>query len=178
MLGRLLQGGSDIRRLGRVKLAAIGPGTAEELSRYHLRPDLVPPRFCAESLGEALLGEAGGGRFLLARASRGRDVLLQMLTAAGAKVEQIVVYTSSDVKQADAEIAAVLQAGRINWITVTSSAIARSLVALFGDDLRRSKLASISPVTSGVLRELGFEPAAEAAEYTMNGLVEAILGQR
>ncbi len=60
-------------------------------------------------------------------------------------------------------------------ITVTSSAIARSLAKLFGDDLRRSKLASISPLTSGVLRELSFEPAAEATEYTMAGLVEAIL---
>ena len=178
LLGRLLQTGGDIRRLGRVKLAAIGPGTAEELSRYHLRADLVPPQFCAESLAEALSGEAGGGRFLLARASRGRDVLPQMLTAAGAKVDQIAVYISSDVKQADAEVIAALRAGRIDWITVTSSAIARSLVALFGDDLRRSKLASISPVTSGVLRALGFEPAAEAAEYTMNGLVEAILGHR
>jgi uroporphyrinogen III methyltransferase/synthase len=176
LLGRLLHGGGDVRRLGRVKLAAIGPGTADELARYHLRPDLVPPQFRAEALAEALAEKAAGGRFLLARASRGRDVLPEMLTAAGAKVDQIVVYSSSDVKQPEPELAAALRAGRIHWITVTSSAIARSLVALFGNDLRQSKLASISPVTSGVLRQLGFEPAAEAAEYTMRGLVDAILG--
>ena len=89
-------------------------------------------------------------------------------------MEQIVVYTSTDVEHPDAEIAAMLRAGQIDWITVTSSAIARSLARLFGDDLRRAKLASISPITSGVLRELGFEPAAEAAQYTLPGLAAAI----
>jgi uroporphyrinogen III methyltransferase / synthase len=58
---------------------------------------------------------------------------------------------------------------------VTSSAIARSLAALFGPDLKKAKLASISPITSGVLRELGFAPAAEATRYTTEGVVEAIL---
>ena len=117
-----------------------------------------------------------GKRFLLARASRGREVLAERLTAAGAQVEQIVVYTSTDVERPEAEIAAMLRAGRIGWITVTSSAIARSLARLFGDDLRRAKLASISPITSGVLRELGYQPAAEAAEYTLAGLAAAIVG--
>jgi uroporphyrinogen III methyltransferase/synthase len=57
---------------------------------------------------------------------------------------------------------------------VTSSAIARSLVRLFGQSLAKARLASISPVTSQTLRELGFEPAAEATTYTMSGLVAAI----
>ena len=65
-------------------------------------------------------------------------------------------------------------AGQIDWVTVTSSAIARSLAKLFGEQLRRAKLASISPLTSGVLRELGYQPAVEAAEYTMPGLAAAI----
>ena len=94
--------------------------------------------------------------------------------AAGAIVEQIVVYTSTDVPQPDAEIAAALSAGRIDWITVTSSAIARSLAQMFGEELRKSRLASISPITSATLRTLGHEPAAEATEYTMDGVVRAI----
>ena len=157
-----------------IKLAAIGPGTADELAHYGLHADLVPEQFRAEALAEALLGVAPGRRFLLARASRGREVLAEQLRAAGAAVEQIVVYTSTDVERSDPTVADLLRAGRIDWITVTSSAIARSLAGLFGDDLRRAKLASISPLTSGVLCALGYPPAVEAAQYTMAGLVAAI----
>jgi uroporphyrinogen III methyltransferase / synthase len=157
-------------------LAAMGPGTAEELARYGQRADLVPEQFRAESLAEALAGNAAGKRFLLARASRGREVLAERLAAAGAIVEQVVVYTSADVEQPSPEAAAMLHDGKIDWITVTSSAIARSLARLFGDDLRRANLASISPITSTTLRELGYEPKAEAGEYTLAGLTAAIAG--
>ena len=168
---------ADLRRLGGIRLAAIGPGTAEELARYRLRADRIPDQYRAESLAESLAGEARGQRFLLVRASRGREVLAEQLTAAGAHVDQVVAYTSADVTAADPQIAAALDAGRIDWITVTSSAIARSLARLFGERLRLAKLVSISPITSDVLRGLGYPPAAEADEYTMNGVVDAILQQ-
>ena len=160
-----------------MKLAAIGPATAEELRRYHLEADLVPGEYRAEALAEELAGRCGSGkpRFLLARASRGREVLAERLTAAGGQVEQVVVYSSTDVERSEEDVAAAMSAGRIDWVTVTSSAIARSLVALFGEQLRNAKLASISPVTSETLRQLGYEPAAEAREYTTEGLVAAIL---
>ncbi len=194
-LDRLEQRHGDVRRLGRVKLAAIGPGTAEELSKYRLRADLVPGEYRAEALAEALVAEhvvaslrdansvserpshvtAAGQRFLLIRASRGREVLAEQLAAAGKQVEQVVAYQSTDVQQPDPQVAAALAAGKVDWITVTSSAIAQSLVRLFGEDLRRTRLASISPVTSGTLVRLGFPPAAEAVRYTMEGLVDAIL---
>ena len=176
LLDRLLAGGGDLRRLGGVRLAAIGPATADELARYRLRADLVPDAYRAEALGAALSGEAAGGAFLLARASRGREVLAEQLRGEGGTVDQIVVYSSTDVRSPDPDVAGALSAGRIDWVTVTSSAIARSLVRLFGDPLSRAKLASISPITSGVLRELGYEPAVEAARYTMDGLVEAMVG--
>jgi uroporphyrinogen III methyltransferase/synthase len=156
-------------------LAAIGPGTADELIRYGLRADLIPRQFRAEALADALGGEGRWRRFLLVRASRGREILAQQLRAAGALVEQVIAYTSSDVERPDPAVVALLKANQIDWITVTSSAIARSLVRLFGEDLRLAKLASMSPLTSGVLRELGESPAAEAAEYTMAGLVAAIV---
>jgi uroporphyrinogen III methyltransferase / synthase len=164
----------DIRAVGNIKIAAIGPGTADELARYHLRADVVPDEYRAESLAQALAGQAKKKRFLLVRASRGREVLAEQLTAGGAIVEQVVVYESSDVEQPDPEIAARMAEGQIQWTTVTSSAIARSLVRLFSNSLRKTKLVSISPVTSATLRELGFEPAAEAKEYTMAGIVAAI----
>ncbi len=175
LLDRLLATGRDLRTLGNVRLAAIGPGTARALEAYHLRPDLQPERFDAEGLAAALAPQAAGKQFLLARASRGRDVLPRLLQEAGAAVEQIVVYTSTDVAQPDEEISERLVRGEIAWVTVTSSAIARSLAALFGDELRQARLASISPITSQTLRESGHEPAVEASEYTMSGVIAAIV---
>ncbi|HEY2760674.1 MAG TPA: uroporphyrinogen-III synthase, partial [Pirellulales bacterium] len=176
MLDRLLATGGDLRQLAGVKLATIGPGTVEELRRYHLRVDDQPAEvYRAEALAELLAKNARGKRFLLARASRGREVLGEMLRAAGGRVEQIVTYLSRDMIEPEEEIAAAMKAGRIDWTTVTSSAIARSIVKMFGDDLQKTKVASISPVTSATLRELGFEPAAEAASYTMDGVVAAIV---
>jgi uroporphyrinogen III methyltransferase/synthase len=175
LLDRLRRLGGGPEQLHGLKLAAIGPGTAAELARQGLQADLVPEQFQAESLSAALAGEARGRRFLLARANRGRQVLPEQLAAAGAQVHEIVVYWTQDVAAADPAIAAALDAGRIDWVTVTSSAIARAVVGLFGDGLRKSRLASISPLTSAVLRQLGFEPAAEAKTFTMAGLAAAIV---
>jgi len=116
-----------------------------------------------------------GTRVLLVRASRGRPVLADMLQAAGVSVQQVVAYTSTDVSEPALEIAQALAEGRIHWVTVTSSSIARSLVEMFGQNLRKTQLASISPLTSAVLRELGYPPAVEAKQYTLPGLIEAIL---
>lgn len=174
LLERLCQRHADLRRLGRVKLAAIGPGTSEALAAWRLRADLVPAEYRAEALAEALAADADGRRFLLARASRGREILAERLRAAGGQVDQVVVYQSIDTQSAEATVSAALAEGRIDWITVTSSAIARSLAALFGDDLRRARLASISPITSATLRELGYSPDVEAREYDIAGLVDAI----
>lgn len=177
MLRRLWQTGRDARTLGATKIAAIGPATAAALATFHLRADLVPPEYRAESLAASLVERTKPGkkRFLLIRASRGREVLADTLRAAGAEVEQVVAYRSSDVARPKPEIAELLEAGKIDWITVTSSAIARSLATMFGSSLGRARLASISPITSATLRELGFAPHAEATEYTLDGLVEAIV---
>jgi len=175
LMERLLGRGDDVRRFGNVKLAAIGPGTAERLAEYRLRADLVPDTFTAEALAEALTSHAAGQRFLLARASRGRDVLASQLLAAGAEVTQIVVYSSVDVEAADTEVSEALAAGVFDWVTVASSATAASLDRLYGRSLDTARLASISPLTSAALRELGYEPAAEASLHTMQGIADAIL---
>jgi uroporphyrinogen III methyltransferase/synthase len=152
-LDRILETGGDLRQLANCRLAAIGPATVEALAEYHLRADLQPDEYRAEALAHELSGDAAGRKFLLLRASRGREILSQMLTAAEAQVEQVVVYRSNDVPAADPEILAALSEGRIDWVTVTSSAIARSLVRMFGADLRRARLAAISPLTAEVLTE-------------------------
>jgi uroporphyrinogen III methyltransferase / synthase len=140
-----------------------------------LTADLIPEQFRAEALADCLSERVAGRRVLLVRASRGREVLAQQIVAAGGRVDQVVAYSSQDVQQVDPAIHKQLRQGQIDWITVTSSAIARSLVQLFGDDLSRTKLASISPITTSTLGELGCQVAAEANPYTMEGVVQAIL---
>ncbi len=172
---RLFARGGDIRRLGYSRIAAVGATTAEALGQYHVQVDRIPEYFRAEALADALVSEARGRRFLLVRASRGRQVLSERLSAAGADVHQVVAYTSRDVVEADPAVLESLDSGAVDWITVTSSAIAQALVRLFGERLRKTRLASISPITSQTLRELGFEPAVEASEYTAEGLLAAIV---
>jgi uroporphyrinogen III methyltransferase/synthase len=172
---RLLAVGHDLRALAGARLAAIGPGTADALARYHLHADLVPPEFRAESLAAALAPLAAHQRCLLIRASRGREVLAERLRAAGAEVDQVVAYSSVDVPAADALAATLLASGGVDWIVVTSSAIARSLARQYSADLARAKLASISPITSETLVALGFPPTVEADAYTFAGLTAAIV---
>lgn len=174
---RLLSSDKDVRDLGRAKLAVVGPRTALELETYSLKPDIQPSTYRAEALASALTenSEVKGQRFLLLRASRGREVLAEQLTTAGAQVEQAVVYQSEDVTELNVETQERIDANEISWVTVTSSAIARSVVKLLGDRGPQLKWASISPITSQTLRDCGIEPAVEATEYTVDGVIDAIL---
>jgi uroporphyrinogen III methyltransferase/synthase len=174
-LDRLLDSGRDVRALGQTQIAAIGPATADALAEYRLRADVMPPEYRAEALADKLVPVTAGEHVLLVRASRGREVLAETLVAAGAAVTQVVAYESRDVATPDPDVAAALKDNRVDWITVTSSAIARSLVKLFGASLARAKLAAISPLTASILEEAGHEPAAVATEYTTAGLIAAIL---
>ncbi len=173
-LERLLATGRDSRHLAHARLATIGPATTATLREWGLHSDYQPPVYQGEALADGLAGQGRNETFLLVRASRGRDVLPQGLAAAGHRVEQVVVYDSRDVVTPDADIAARMAAGEIHWTTLTSPAIARATVAMFGKDLHRTRLAAISPVTAGTLRELGFEPVVVATEFTAAGLVSAL----
>ena len=172
---RLWEIGKDVRALGSTRVAAIGPGTAAALEDCCIKPDCVPREYRAESLAEALNQLPERGKILLIRASRGRQALPEMLSTAGWQVHQVVAYQSMDVPSANPHVVQQMDEGQIDWTTVTSSGIAHSLVRLFGERLKRTRLASISPVTTATLEELGFPPAVEAQEYTIPGIVSAIL---
>ena len=180
-LGRLLELKGDIRALGSAKLAAIGPATADTLRSYHLEPDLVPSQFRSEDLSGALRERARGQRVLIARADRGREILHDEL-AAVAQVEQIAVYSQVDVAAVDREILSRLDRGEIDYVTLTSSNIARAFHRVLDQGARRSilggrpKLVTISPVTSAAVHELGWPVAAEATTYTSEGLIQALVG--
>jgi uroporphyrinogen III methyltransferase / synthase len=180
LIGRLWETGGDARRLGNTKLAAIGEGTAEALARFHLRADLVPESFRAESLVESLGPHVAGKRVLWARGSRGRDILPTGLRAAGANLEERVVYRNVDVEKLDAPTLALLEAGELDWIGLGSPSIARALARLLPAAARTRlgksiRLASISPITTAAASEAGLPIAAEAAEYTWEGILGAII---
>lgn len=178
-LDRLTRIGLDARALGGVQLAAIGPGTARALGEYHLRADLVPADHRSEGLAHDVAERVQGGRVLLARADRGRDVLQREL-AQIADVVQVAVYRNVDADALPDEVVQRLAEGDIDWVTLTSSAITRRLHELLPPDIRgavgkRVRFASISPVTSEAARELGWNVQAEAEVFTWEGLVAALL---
>jgi uroporphyrinogen III methyltransferase/synthase len=180
LMGRLSQTGRDLRALGSVKLAVIGPATAEALCQYDLRPDLIPPHYNSEALAEALLPRVAGQRLLLARANRGRDLLRQVLSRV-AKVDQVAVYSQIDCLEADPVVLEALHRGDIHFITVTSSNIARALARLMDPPIQEQirqgavRLVSISPVTSEDIRAAGWPVAVEAAEATLESVVWALV---
>ena len=180
LLDRLWQTGGDIRRLSRAKLACIGPATAAVLESYSLRADLVPSEFRAEALASELAPLVAGNRVLWARASRGRDVLPLELQRAGAILEQVVVYQNRDATSLPAHELSQVERGELDWIGLSSPSIARALPHLLTPAAReqigsRTRLASISPVTTAAAREAGLPIAAEATSYTWDGLFQAMI---
>jgi len=159
-----------------IPIAVVGSGTNSTLyNRIGRYADVVPDIFTAESVAETLSVEAGQGkRFLHLRANRGRDVLKRMLTESGGNVTEIAVYRSVDRPHADPQIFELLLSGEIDYVTVTSSAIAASLVKMFGELLRHTSLISISPLTSETLCSLGFPPRQEAGEASLAGIVAVL----
>ena len=163
---------------GRIpSLVATGPGTLEVIKEYGVKEIQVPSEsYDAEGIIALFAGQnIAGKRILLVRGSRGRRLLPEELERRGALVDQVSVYQSVDLAVPAPEIAYLVHCGKIEWITVTSSAIGRSLVRMFGEDLRQTKLAGISPITSRTLTECGFPPTVEATEATLSALVEAVV---
>ena len=170
----------DLRCLGHVKLATIGPITAEALRTYHLESDLIPAEYRSETLAADLKSKVAGQRVLLARADRGRDLLQEELSGI-AKVEQIAIYSQRDSLLDAAALDNLFGKNAVDMVTLTSSNIARALfrnlspVQLGAIRDRRVQLVSISPVTSQAIREFDLPVSAEAKEYTTAGVIEAIL---
>lgn len=179
LLGRIWELGGDARWLTKAKLAAIGPATAAALNEFQLRADVVPESYRAEHLAAALSPQVSGQRVLWARANRVRDVLRAELTAAGAFLEEIVVYQHRDLPAWSHEVNQRLNAGQLDWIGVSSPAIARNVARLIPEAARsllggQIRIASISPVTSAVCQEVGLPISAEATEHTWEGILAAI----
>jgi uroporphyrinogen III methyltransferase/synthase len=174
---RLAAGGRDARSLTGARVAAIGPGTATALAEHGIVADVMPLRFVAEALVEAL-ADVPVRRALVARASQARDVLPDALRARGADVDVLALYETV-VEPLAADALAAAQAA--DYITFTSASTVRYFLeatATANGEAALSpatRIVSIGPVTSEALREHGLEPHVEAARHDIDGLLEALL---
>lgn len=173
---RLLDALPDARALGGVSVAAIGPGTAAVLAGGNVRADLLPDRFVAESLLEALPAPPADrpGRVLLARAAVARDVLPDGLRSAGWEVDVVEAYRTLP---AAPEPAALEAARSADLVTFTSSSTVASFLEMTSGWVPPT-VACIGPVTAATARGAGLTVAVEAEEHTVTGLVDAIVAWR
>ncbi len=155
-------------------VAAIGPGTARALSRCGISADIVPERFVAESLVEALAEvDVSGKKVLVARAAEARDVIPEHLSARGAEVDVVTLYETVREEPSEAAIEAVQDA---DYVTFTSSSTVRNLTEALGDRFPAgARIVSIGPVTSESVREAGLEVHVEADRHDVDGLLTALL---
>lgn len=175
----LWEAGMDLRAVGQARIAAIGTSTAAALAENRLRADLVPTEFRAEALADALIPHVANSRCLWLRASRGRDVLPERLRQAGAVVDELVVYQNLDVPQLDAAVLRRITDGSLHWIGLSSPSMARRLAELLQashvpPEQIPTRIATISPLTSAAARETGLQVAAEATDFTWEGILAAI----
>jgi uroporphyrinogen III methyltransferase/synthase len=173
LFARLAAAGRDARALAGLRVAAIGPGTARALLAHGVIADVVPERFVAEGLVEALAGTPVT-HALIARAAEARDVLPDALSQRGAEVDVLALYETVAAELSEGERAAVAEA---DYVTFTSSSTVRFFFDAVGADGvgAGTRLASIGPVTSDALRERGREPDVEATRYDIDGLVDALV---
>jgi uroporphyrinogen III methyltransferase/synthase len=171
--------GMDVFRT--LRIAAIGPATAEALHAVGLEAEVVPEEYVAEGLAAKLRALIQpGDRVLLARAALARDVLVSQLEAAGASVDEVPAYETRPERAEDAApLRRELALGKVDVVTFTSSSTVRHFAALFPDEslsglLRGVTVACIGPITGATARELGLETHILPTEYTIPALARAI----
>lgn len=154
-----------IDRLAGPKVAAIGPATAEALRGRGVTPDLVPSEYVAEAI-LAALPEVRGLRFLLPRADIAREALADGLRVGGARVDEIAAYRTRPARRQG-------PLGPVDAVTFTSSSTVRGFLS-GGPVPAGAKVICIGPITARTARDCGLEITAVAAQYTEDGLIEAL----
>jgi uroporphyrinogen III methyltransferase / synthase len=172
-LSAMGKGNNDL--LG-IQIAAIGPATANALSEKGIRPDFVPEEYVAEAILPGL-GDVRGKKVLLPRAEIARKALLDALINQGAIADEIAIYRTLPVNP-DPQAFVELEKG-IDIATFTSSSTVTNYFDLTGeralDLLKEAVIACIGPITAETARTLGLEVTIIAEEYTVDGLIDAIL---
>ncbi len=181
-----------------VRIATIGPATADALTTFGLTADVIPDAYVAESVAEAIIEDARqhgivlkGQHILLARAAEARKVLAIMLREAGAIVDDVPAYytlTAAVDDELGRSLWDMLHQKQLTFITFASSSTVRNFMAwlkqceeAIGITLTPTSLptiACIGPITSQTARELGLTVAIEAKKYTIDGLLEAMVNYK
>ena len=169
----------DARVLGSAKIAAIGSETAATLGKFGIKADFVPTVFTSRELGKQLaeFTNLKGKKVLLLRSQLASDELVEWLERAGAKIESVPVYRIVTAKNKCNWLIEKIAEGTIDWLTFASPSSVRAFFEQIPADKVNSssaKVASIGPVTSEQLRNLGVKLDVEAAEHTIEGLLTAI----
>jgi len=184
LFSRLAQLGSGIEKLLHLNIAAIGPATRAAIEQEGLPVDVMPDDYVAESVVESLRDSVRGKRVLLVRAKVARDVIPAQLRDAGATVDVVEAYETAVPEESRAKLQELLAtpAQRPTAVTFTSSSTARNFLELLREEntklLDGITLASIGPVTSDTLEEIGLQVDVEAEEYTIPGLARALAEYR
>jgi len=167
----------DLRSL-KAKICAIGPSTRRAIEDLHLKVDLMPAEYVAESLVAAFASEQlNGKRILLPRAAVARDVIPTELSKLGAQVDVVEAYRNVIPADAAARAQGIFSDDKKpDWITFTSSSTVDNTITAAGRDaLNGVRIASIGPVTSNTVHKYGLAVDAEAKYYTLDGLIVALL---
>jgi uroporphyrinogen-III synthase len=168
--------------LGRLRTAAIGPATKRAIERRGIKVEVVPKEYVAESVVRSLRRRVKGKRVLLVRAKVARDVIPRELRKAGAHVDVVEAYETVVPESSRTRLQAALKnpRRRPHIATFTSSSTVKNFVELLGGRGTRPSVngiltASIGSVTSSTLHALGFSVDIAAKEFTIPGLVAAII---
>jgi uroporphyrinogen III methyltransferase/synthase len=170
--------GRDARAFGSARVGAIGPKTAEALSRLGIVADVVAREFVGEGLASAVLGQGTPRRVLVLRALVARDALPQALRAQGSEVDVVAAYQTKPLAGSGAELRRRIEAADVDAILFTSSSTVTSTLEALGEGgaelLRRIVIGSIGPITTRTLQDVGLLPTVQASSYTVDGLLDAL----
>jgi uroporphyrinogen III methyltransferase/synthase len=181
-LKRVCEVGGDVRSLAGPEVVAIGPATRREIEERGIKVEGIPSTFVAEGLIEYFSQKkVRGARILVARAEEARPVLVEELGKMGALVDEVPCYRTVQSGFDPNEAAEAMRSGQIDLMTFTSSSTVTNTLSLLGgkvpsDSLNRIPAACIGPVTAKTARDAGLNVVLEAKEYTIEGLVDAIVG--
>ena len=173
----LLRVGVDARALAGVRVAAVGPGTAAALLERGVRVDVLPERFVAEGVLEALAArdDVRGARVLYAAATGARDVLPAGLAALGATVDRVDAYQSVPDERGAAVLRRALEKG-VDIVTFASASAVQAFVDAVTPEIAvDARAVTIGPITSEAARAAGIEVVEEADEATVPALADAVV---
>jgi uroporphyrinogen III methyltransferase / synthase len=176
---RLFELDKDIRELQGIKICCIGPATALQVKKMGIKIELIPESYVSESILQSFAKiKMQGQKVLIPRAAQARDVLPEGLKKMGAVVDVVTAYATVNSGQKKEKLIELIRDKLVDVITFTSSSTVTNFLEIMGTDYSlpsRIKIACIGPITAATARKAGFKVDIQQEEYTMQGLVKALI---